>query len=602
MKKRDPRRPGEPLAKMPTGLAGFDSVSDGGLPRGRTTLITGGPGCGKTIFALQTLVNGARDGNEAGIFVAFEEPARQIVDNCATFGWDLPALQKKHLFFFDARLSPSVVQGGDFDLSGLLGMLENKAKAMGARRIVFDGLDVLLTLLNDPLAERRELYRLHEWLQTTGLTGILTGKADNDDQPVPARYSFIQFMVDCVLALQHHYVDHVSLRSGRIVKYRGSSFLANEFPFVIGPAGIEIPDMSDGEGDYTIYDERVTTGVERLDVMLDGGYLRGTSILITGAPGTAKSTLGGAFVEAACRRGERALYVSFDEDGREVVRNLASVGIRLAPHVKSGRLTMHSARSEVRSADKHLLALAGLIAQSKPSCVVVDPLSAMIKAGGLISGVNMAQRLVRLTKAAGITLISTSLLQGDNPEAEGTAVDVSATADTWIHLSYVVRGGERNRALTIIKSRGTAHSNQVRELILNSHGPTLTDAYTAGGEVLLGTARWEKQVQVQVEADRLDAQTERQRQAIEIASQEIHGRIASLQRELQLKQDELAQNSEVQRVRVRQTASKQRGLTQLRRGHSDAGQTAKTNGQAPGAAPRKPRPAAKTKTRNGGQS
>ena len=214
---------------------------------------------------------------------------------------------------------------------------------MGAKRIVFDGLDVLLTLLDDSLAERRELYRLHEWLQSTGLTGILTGKSDGDDQLLPARYNFIQFMVDCVLALEHRYVDHVSLRSARIVKYRGSSFLANEFPIIIGPAGIDVPNMSDAKLNYPIFNDRVTTGIERFDTMLDGGYLRGTSILITGAPGTAKSTLGGAFVEAACRRGERALFVSFDEDDREMVDNMASVGIRLAPHVKSGLLRMHSA-------------------------------------------------------------------------------------------------------------------------------------------------------------------------------------------------------------------------------------------------------------------
>lgn len=332
MKMADGMRSRHALDKMPTEIQGFDEISGGGVPRGRATLVAGGPGTGKTIFALQSLVNGATVGH---------------------------------------------------------------------------------------------------------------------------RHDFMQFMVDCVVLLTHGIANRVSLRELRIVKYRGSPFGANAWSVTMGPSGMEVAGAPPGDVDYHVSSERISTGIPRLNRMLDGGYYRGSNVLISGSPGTAKSTLAGAVVEAMCRRGERATYISFDEAGGEIVRNLASVGIKLGPHMQSGLLRIHGVRTESGSAEEHLLFIEKMIQAHQAACLVVDPLSAMIKAGGHLTALGVAQRLIRLTKQAGITTICTSLVQDSEAQAETTSLHfISTIADTWIHLSYLVKAGERNRALTIVKSRG----------------------------------------------------------------------------------------------------------------------------------------------------
>lgn len=521
------------LQKLPTGIAGFDEITGGGLPKGRTTLVMGSPGAGKTLFALETLVNSARTYGESGIFIAFEENSRQIIENAATFGWDLPALERDKLFFLDAKLPSSIVQSGDFDLSGMLAGLSAKAGEMCCKRIVFDGIDVLLTLLNDPVAERREIFRLHEWLLESDTTGIITAKADASDRLSSERYAFMQFMVDCVVQLHHRLSDRVSLRGLRVLKYRGSGFAENEFPLIISSSGMEVATFGVAELDHEVSAERVSTGVERLDTMLDGGYYRGSTALVTGAPGTAKTTLGGAFVEAACERGEQALYVSFDEAADQLVRNLASVNIDLQPHRDSGLLHIYSIRTEVMSAEAHFIKLKALIRELRPRCLVLDPISALAKTGGQVAAVHASLRLIDYAKSDGITVFCTSLVSSSDALVETTETQISTIADTWMHLSYVASGGERNRAITIVKSRGMKHSNQVRELILSDDGVTLADVYTAGGEVLMGTARWEREAQVRAEQIRLDAEMERGRRELELAEAELSTRIAALQRELE---------------------------------------------------------------------
>jgi circadian clock protein KaiC len=378
-------------------------------------------------------------------------------------------------------------------------------------------------------------------------------------------------MVDCVVLLHHRLADRVSLRGLRVVKYRGSSFAANEFPLTIGPAGIEVAgpdvlrvDIEEGP-EQVVFLERVSTGVERLDTMLSSGYYRGTSVLISGSPGTAKSTLCGAFAVAGCRRGERTLYVSFDETAGEVVRNLDSVGIRLEPHLRSGLLRIHSARTESRSAEEHMMTLRTLIHEFRPSNLVIDPLSAMIQAGGDVAARSVAHRLLFLTKQAGITLICTSLLEAAEGQVEAAEIPISTMADTWIHLSYVVRGGERNRSLSIVKSRGTRHSNQVRELILGDSGVTLADVYTAGGDVLMGTARWERERQQEYEQGRLRAEVERKRRELALAEAEVQARIEALQRELEARKSDLALLLNEQETRGRENAERHRGLLAMRR-------------------------------------
>jgi circadian clock protein KaiC len=526
-------------AKAPSGIAGLDQMTDGGLPRGRTTLLVGGAGSGKTILALQFLVHGAQACKEPGIFVAFEEHPKRIVANAAGFGWRLAELQRKSLFFVDAQPLPDSIQAGNFDLSGLLAVLEAKIAALKARRIVFDALDIVLTLLPDPAAVRREMYRLHSWLLAHELTGLITLKSDASAVSQP--FGFMQFMVDCAVILNHSVVLGVSQRNMRVQKYRGSGFHENESPFLIGNDGFDVAgSRTPGRLDAKAVNERVSTGVTRLDTMLGGGYYRASSVLITGFAGTAKTTLSGAFAEAACRRGERTVFISFDSDANEVIRNLASVGIRLDRYVRNGSLRMVSAGSIVGSAETYLVSIKAMVKEHQARCLVIDPVSALSKAGNELTAHSVAERLIDWSKSGGTTLVCTRLLDETSGQFEGSSpLQVSTLADTWIHLNYLVQAGERNRGLSIIKSRGTAHSNQVRELVLSSAGVTLADAYTAGGEVLMGTLRWQKENAERHANDITEVAGKHKRVMLDAEAAELEVRIKSLQVELLAKQVEM---------------------------------------------------------------
>jgi circadian clock protein KaiC len=524
------------LTKMITGIQGFDEISDGGLPRGRTTLVMGGPGSGKTVFALQSLVNGAHRTKEGGIFVAFEESTRQIIANAATFGWDLPALEKKKLFFLDARLSPEVVKAGEFDLIGMLILLQAKAEEIHATLIVFDGFDVLLSLLDDPAAERREIYRIRDWLLKTGLTAIITQKIGGSE--ADHRYSFLQFMVDCVVMLRLQVVDGSAFRNLRVIKYRGSGFSGDEFPISLTAEGMELTNRGPTELSCEVTSERVTSGLTRLDNMLRGGYYRGSNVLISGAPGTAKSTLSGLFAAAACERGEHTLYVSFDEGAAQIVRNLRSVGIRLAPHLKSGLLKMYSTRTRGPNVEDQFGDLRARVRAHHPRCVVIDPLSALTTSAHLASA-DAPLKFLDFLKGEGITVVNTSLMDGLNA-SEATATALSTIADTWIHVSYVLQDGERNRALTIVKSRGTGHSNQVRELTLSDEGVTLTDVFVAQGKVLMGVARWEWEQVEQAGRHRTQVAADLKRLQLKLGQAEAAARLQVIQTEMEARSAEIA--------------------------------------------------------------
>jgi circadian clock protein KaiC len=552
------------VKKMPTGIDGFDEMTDGGLPRGRTVLVLGEPGAGKTVFGLQTLVNGIQRWGESGIFVAFEESCQHVMADAATFGWPVKTLGKNRLLLFDARLAPDVVKTGTFELTGLLAALSTAARRMQARRIVFDGIDVLLAHLADPAAEREELFRLNAWLSESGLTGILTAKQDERVGVMADRYPFLPFMADCVLSLHHRLMDGVSLRALRVIKYRGSAFAENECPFLIGPSGLTVASAHTGAIERRAPTHRVSSGIRRLDTMLGGGYYREATMLITGSPGTAKTTLAGAFIDAACRRGERALFVGFDEDSADTIRNLGSVGIRLDQHLRSGLLLMQAERSYVGNADAFLVTLTELIRVHKPRCLVIDPLSAMVRPGGAALSQRVVQQLLRLSKAQGVTVVATSLLEGANPQDERSIQNISPIADTWMHLTYVASGGERNRALTIIKSRGTKHSNQVRELILSDTGLTLAEVSTAGGAVLMGTARWEKETAEGDARTRLRLQIEQKRRGLELAEAEIDARSKALTCELEAHRADLAVLSREEQARLRGEVQHDRELHRRR--------------------------------------
>ncbi|MDO8277725.1 MAG: circadian clock protein KaiC [Burkholderiaceae bacterium] len=469
----------EQFAKAATGILGFEAMTGGGLPQGRTTLLAGGPGSGKTIFAAQFLMHGAMACEEPGIFVAFEEVPHRIVSNLGAFGWPLAELQPEKLYFIDAQPGPDLIQSGEFDLAGMLAAIGAQVSAMGARRIVFDALDIVLALLPDQACVRREIYRLHDWLLKNELTGLVTAKCGGgeagslDQQP----FGCMQFIVDCYVVLNHRVALGISQRSLRIEKYRGCAFDENESPFMVGASGFDVavvhkPGCESGKATS----ERITSGVVRLDTMLGGGYFRGASVLITGFPGTAKTTLGGAFAQAACERGERTLFISFDSDGSEVIRNLTSVGIRLDRHVASGILRMICGRTMNGSAEHLLVRTRSLAKEHKATCLVMDPVSALSRPGNELAAQRLTERLIDWTKADGITMVCTSVL--DEMAAEVTSrapLPISALVDTWIHLNHLMQAGERNRGVSIIKSRGTAHSNQVHDLILSDEGVTLAD-------------------------------------------------------------------------------------------------------------------------------
>lgn len=557
--------------KAPTGITGFDGITHGGLPRGRTTLIVGGPGSGKTLFALQFLANGIRDYKEPGIFVSFEETSQRIIANTEGFNWKLKELvQQKKLYLMDAQPSPELIQSGSFDINGILAALSALAKSIGAKRLVFDALDIILAMLPDAVSARREVYRLHDWLLASGLTGLITAKAGDDEtsSSIQPSLNFMQFMVDCTIKLNHRVSLGVSQRNLRVQKFRGSGFDESESPFIISDKGFEVAlARKMGSWNTRISQERLSSGVERLDTMLGGGYYRNASVLITGLPGTAKTTLSGAFAEAACKRGERTMFVSFDSDGAEVIRNLASVNIHLERYAKTGILNMVSARTITGSSETLLVHIRKLAQEHKARCLVIDPVSTLAKSGNELTAHGVAERLIDWSKNEGITLICTSLLDemaGQNNI--GTPLQISTIADTWIHLNYLVQAGERNRGLSIVKSRGTEHSNQVRELILSNKGVTLADIYTAGGEVLMGTMRWEKESAERVASEVSELAAELKRSTIDAEEAVLEVRLKSLQTELLAKKAEKALMDRTKTTRQGELSRGQKRMHELRSG------------------------------------
>lgn len=560
--------------KVATGITGFDEMTAGGLPGGRASLIEGGPGSGKTVFALQTLVSSARDHGMPGILITFEETSPQILTNCKQFSWADGDLKRHGVTFIDAQPSVDLVQSGDFDIAGLLAIVEAKARNSGARLIVFDAIDIVLSLMKDTATMRREIYRLQNWLLERAFTTLITSKLHDDGsagQPLPV-FDSLQFMVDCAVSLDHCIYDGVSQRTLRVRKYRGSGFEQNPTPMVIDRNGIDVAFSRPGSGHRVdITSERVSSGVGALDSMIGGGYFRGASILVTGSPGTAKTTLCGAFADAACSRDEPTLFVSFDSRPDEIVRNLSSVGIDLRQHLESGLLRLENMRALEGNAETHLMRIRQSAEAHGARCVVIDPLSALSKAGNRGMAPSVAERLIDSAKAEGQTVLCTSLLADTSDIAEGTPLQISTIADTWIHLSYLVLGGERNRALSIIKSRGTSHSNQVREMRLDANGVSLIDVYSAGGEVLMGTLRWERERADELAERERRESSERAQEQLDSEAREIEAQIGILQRRLSATQTAYKAQEERETERAQTARATRRKTAAQRGGPSDGG-------------------------------
>lgn len=543
--------------RMRTGIAGLDEALGGGLPRGRVALVVGDPGAGKTLFALQSLAEGARLG-EAGVFLTFEESPRDLLANMAAFPWAPSASCRARLSMLDGRELRAASRNGGFDLAGLLSAMEHRCRRIGARRLAIDGLDVLLDMIEDPAVMQREVYRLADWLSRHALTAIITTRRLLNDETLPARYALLPFVTDCVMVLQNRIEGHNAARRLRILKCRGTAHSANELAMVLSSAGLEVDAPRTLETPHRISSQRISTGVARLDTMLDGGYLRGTCTLVSGAPGTAKTSMAGAFVVAACRRGERALFVTLEESSEAITRNLASVDIRLGRFVRSGLLRISSVPESGTAAEAHTLRIAALLQQEQARCLVIDPVSALMHPGASDLAFDSLLGLLDQAKRRGVTvLVTASVVDGSSPTEENSAVGLSSIADTWMHVTYLAAAGERNRALTIVKSRGTAHSNQVRELVLTKRGISLVDVYTAGGAVLMGALRRQKEEQEHAEHIRMARADQARRAEVAASIAEVQARMASLRADLEHKE------LEMHLLKVRSESGAARGAANL---------------------------------------
>ena len=484
------------LAKSPTGIQGLDELTGGGLPTGRPTLVCGGAGCGKTLLSLEFLVHGALRYGEPGVFMAFEETAADLAQNVASLGFDLDDLVARRLLVIDhVRVERSEVEAsGDYDLEGLFIRLDHAIRSIGAKRVVLDTLQTLFAALPNPAILRAELRRLFGWLKARGVTALITGERGNEPGAL-TRQGLEEYVSDCVIMLDHRVVDMASSRRLRVVKYRGSTHGSNEYPFLIDAGGISVLPITSVGLQHTASDERVSSGLDSLDAMLGGqGFFRGSSVLAAGTAGTGKTSLAATFAAAACRRGERVLYFAFEESPGQIVRNMRSIGIDLAPAIAQGLLRIHAARPTLLGLEMHLSVMLKEVAGFDPQVVVVDPLSSFLKVGNESEVQRMLLRLVDALKVKGITSFFTNLTPGGGAQ-EQTEVAVSSLIDTWLLVRDMELGGERNRGLYVLKSRGMSHSNQIREFSLSARGIELRDAYVGPAGVLTGSARLSQEAQ-----------------------------------------------------------------------------------------------------------
>ena len=486
----------KPAAPAMTGIAGLDAVLHGGFPAGRTTIVIGGPGGGKTVLATQFLVNGATLFDEPGLMISFEESPESLRANFPALAW--PADDSDvgvGVRFIDGRMPEDAIEAGGFDLGGLIAIATSIVKKNGVKRIAIDGIDALFALTQDHSNRRREILRVLAWLSELEITAILTVKLGEDGGP-PGYYDLAEYAADGVIKLKTTLVGELSRRMFSVVKMRGAGYEAGAHPYIISERGVRVlytPTRTAWIAQTLL--GRLSTGVERLDLMLLGGYRDGSTTLISGTPGASKTTLSASFLAAGCRVGDRCLFIGFDEPAEQMIVDMQSVGLDLQQPQKDGLLRVESFAAGSVIGDEHYLMIEGLIDEHQPARVVIDPISALDKAGGRDIADTIRERLVALFKSRGITAVFTAIADSSEGEIDMSRTRVSTIADTWIHLGFANRGGERNRTLTVLKSRGTGHSNQVREMILSAAGIDLADVYTSDGETLSGTARAQKEQQ-----------------------------------------------------------------------------------------------------------
>ncbi len=533
------------LPKAPTGIDGLDEITEGGLPLGRPTLVCGSAGCGKTLLAIEFLVRGMEQYGEPGVLMTFEETADELAANVASLGFDLPRLEADKLLRLDhVHLDRSeIAEAGAYDLDGLFIRLGHAIDTIGAKRVVLDTIEALFASFPNEAVLRAEIRRLFRWLKDKGVTTIIT--AERGDGTL-TRQGLEEYVSDCVILLDNRVIDQITTRRLRIVKYRGSTHGTNEYPYLISEAGLSVLPVTSLRLEHTVSDEILSSGVPSLDEMFArGGWYRGSSVLLSGTAGTAKTTLAASFAAETCRRGERCLYFAFEESPAQLIRNMRAVGIDLQPFIDQGLLHLEASRPTLNGLERHLVTLHQLVRDYQPRAVIIDPISNLVSVGSLSEVRSMLTRMIDFLKISNITALFTALISGRHGQLELTEEGVSSLVDTWISVRDLEGIGERNRGLSILKARGMAHSNQVREFLITDHGVRLLDVVIGPTGIITGAARLTQQIQEEAqrvvrqhETDRRDRELERRRRMLEATIANLRTEFESVEEELRQVSDE----------------------------------------------------------------
>jgi circadian clock protein KaiC len=552
------------LAKVPTGIAGFDEITGGGLPRGRPTLICGSAGCGKSLMATEFLVRGALQYDEPGVLMTFEETAADIRKNVSSLGFNINEMvARKQLVVDHVFINRNEIEeNGEYDLEGLFIRLAHAIDAIGAKRVALDTIESLFSGLTNQAILRSELRRLFTWLKDRNITAVITAERG---EGALTRHGLEEYVSDCVVLLDHRVIGQVSTRRLRVVKYRGSTHGANEYPFLIDTNGMSVLPLSSAAMDYKVSNLRISTGVTELDVMLGGkGFYRGSTVMLSGTSGTGKSSVAACLANATCVRGERCMYFSFEESEAQILRNMKTIGIDLAPYVEGGLLQFHASRPTVHGLEMHLVKLHRLIDDFKPSVVILDPVTSLAAAGNVNDSNSMLIRLIDFLRKKGVTAFFISLTSGGR-SAEGTDEGMSSIVDTWLLLSDIEAGGERNRAMYVLKSRGMPHSNQVREFLITSQGVRLVPTYLGPSGVLTGSARLIQEARdLAIETSGRDEML-RKELVLDHRRQAVEAQIQALRAGFEAEKQEFSRVVKTQRTKTSQNEADRRATAKSRR-------------------------------------
>ena len=554
----------EELPKCETGIRGLDEITDGGIPKGRPTLICGSAGCGKTLMAMEFLVRGAAQFNELGVFMSFEESSDELAQNVASLGFDLKDLIAREKIFIDqVRIERSEIEEtGEYDLEGLFIRLNHAIDSIGANRVVLDTIESLFGGLANEGILRAELRRLLRWLKEKGVTAIITGERG---EKMLTRHGLEEYVSDCVILLDNRVEGQISTRRLRIVKYRGSAHGTNEYPFLIDEKGVSVLPITSIGLQHGVSTERISTGIPRLDTMMGGeGYFRGSSILVSGTAGTGKSSIASHFANAACSRGEKCLYFAFEEAPSQITRNMRSIGIDLEPWLDQGLLDIYAVRPTIYGLEMHLVKMYKLINEFKPKVVIIDPVTNLIAIGSDTEVKSMLARLIDFLKANQITALFTNLSHGGS--LEQTEFGISSLMDTWLLLRDIELGGERNRGMYILKSRGMAHSNQIREFLLTDKGIELIDVYLGQGGVLTGAARSAQEAQEKASELMRREEIERKKRELERKRAALEAQVTAMRSEFEAAEEEVNKLTKQEEMQEKVLAGDRSEMMRLRRG------------------------------------